>query len=210
MFCALVGSTSPALPLDPEDWRIFVGRYLDAASDAVKAFGGHVVKKLGDELMALFGYPLAQENDAERAVRAALAIQSIVTDINAKSSTKAADLSVGIGIESGPVAVEATGEVFGGPPNVAAGMQAAAEPGTVLISLGVQRQVAGLFVVEERAPRQLNGVSEPVQLFSVIRASGAGRRRVARVLTPFIGREEELGLLVRRWERVRAVTANLC
>jgi class 3 adenylate cyclase len=210
MFCDLVGSTSLALQLDAEDWRNLVSRYLDDASAAVTAFGGHVMKKLGDGLMALFGYPLAQENDAERAVRAALAVQRAITDINSENSARATPaLSVRIGVDYGPVVVEATGEVFGEAPNVAAGVQALAEPGTVLVSLAVQRQVAGLFVVEERSPHQHKGVSEPVQLFSVIRASGAGRRRVTRVLTPFVGREEELGLLVRRWERARAGDGQL-
>jgi class 3 adenylate cyclase len=75
MFCDLVGSTSLAAKLDAEDWRNLVNTYLDEASKAVTGLGGHVSKKLGDGLMALFGYPQAQENDAERAVRAALAIQ---------------------------------------------------------------------------------------------------------------------------------------
>jgi class 3 adenylate cyclase len=75
MFCDLVGSTGLAAKLDPEDWRNLVNAYLDEASKAVSALGGHVLRKLGDGLMALFGYPKAQENDAERAVRAALAIQ---------------------------------------------------------------------------------------------------------------------------------------
>jgi class 3 adenylate cyclase len=75
MFCDLVGSTSLASRLDPEDWRNMVNAYLDEASNAVTGLGGHVLKKLGDGLMVLFGYPQAEENDAERAVRAALAIQ---------------------------------------------------------------------------------------------------------------------------------------
>jgi class 3 adenylate cyclase len=76
MFCDLVGSTRIAAGLDAEEWRDLVNAYLDAASAAVTEMGGHVAKKLGDGLMALFGYPTAQENDAERAARAALAIQS--------------------------------------------------------------------------------------------------------------------------------------
>ena len=83
MFCDLVGSTSLAAKLDAEDWRNLVNAYLDQASAAVTDFGGHVLKKLGDGLMALFGYPQAQENDAERAVRAALAIQRAISDLNA-------------------------------------------------------------------------------------------------------------------------------
>ena len=163
MFCDLVGSTSLAAKLDAEDWRNLVNAYLDQASAAVTDLGGHVLKKLGDGLMALFGYPQAQENDAERAVRAALAIQRALADLNARNAAKGApELSARIGIESGPVVVEATGEVFGDAPNVAARVQAAAEPGSVLITVNVQRQVAGLFVAEEQGARELKGVSEPV------------------------------------------------
>jgi class 3 adenylate cyclase len=88
MFCDLVGSTSLAAKLDAEDWRNLVNAYLDQASAAVTDFGGHVLKRLGDGRMALFGYPQAQENDAERAVRAALAIQRDLTDINARNSAR--------------------------------------------------------------------------------------------------------------------------
>ena len=92
--------------------------------------GGHVLKKLGDGLMALFGYPQAQKNDAERAVRAALAIQRAIAEINARNAqTGAPELVARIGLESGPVIVNSAGEVFGEAPNVAARVQAAAEPG---------------------------------------------------------------------------------
>ena len=167
MFCDLVGSTSLAAKLDAEDWRNLVNAYLDEASAAVTGLGGHVLKKLGDGLMALFGYPHAQENDAERAVRAALAIQRALSDLNARNAANGApELSARIGIESGPVVVDASGEVFGDAPNVAARVQAAAEPGSVLITLNVQRQVAGLFVAEEQGARELKGVSEPVAALS--------------------------------------------
>jgi class 3 adenylate cyclase len=210
MFCDLVGSTSLAAKLDPEDWRNLVNAYLDEASKAVTGLGGHVLKKLGDGLMALFGHPLAQENDAERAVRAALTIQRALVEINAKNRGKGApDLLARIGIESGPVVVEATGEVFGDAPNVAARVQAAAVAGSVLGTMNVQRQVAGLFVAEERGSQELKGLSEPVQLFRIVRASGGGRRGGARALTPFVGREEELSLLARRWESVRSGEGQL-
>jgi hypothetical protein len=86
MFCDLVGSTSISAALDAEEWRDLVGSYLDAASAAVTEMGGHVAKKLGDGLMALFGYPIAQENDAERAARAALSIQRSLAEINRKNA----------------------------------------------------------------------------------------------------------------------------
>jgi class 3 adenylate cyclase/tetratricopeptide (TPR) repeat protein len=205
MFCDLVGSTSLAAKLDPEDWRNLVNSYLDEASAAVTGLGGHVLKKLGDGLMALFGYPQAQENDAERAVRAALAIQRALAEINAKNRGKSApELLARIGVESGPVVVEGTGEVFGDAPNVAARVQAAAEPGSVLITGSVQRQVAGLFVVEDKGAHELKGVAQPLSLYRVVRASGGGRRGGARALTSFVGREEDIGTLLRRWDRVRA------
>jgi class 3 adenylate cyclase/tetratricopeptide (TPR) repeat protein len=204
MFCDLVGSTSLAAKLDPEDWRNLVNAYLDEASTAVTGLGGHVLKKLGDGLMALFGYPHSQENDAERAVRAALAIQRALAELNVKNAGKGApELSARIGLESGLVVVDSTGEVFGDAPNVAARVQGAAEPGSVLITMNVQRQVAGLFVAEDKGAQELKGVAEPVSLFHIVRASGAGRRSGARALTPLVGRSEELDLLRRRWERAR-------
>ena len=204
MFCDLVGSTSLAAGLDAEDWRALVNTYLDEASAAVTGLGGHVLKKLGDGLMALFGYPHAQENDAERAVRAALAIQRALVEINARNASKGApELSARIGLDSGQVVVDATGEVFGDAPNIAARVQSAAEPGSILITAAVQRQTAGLFVAEERGQHELKGVSAPMMLYRVIRASGGGRRGGARALTPLVGREEELDLLTRRWDRAR-------
>jgi class 3 adenylate cyclase/tetratricopeptide (TPR) repeat protein len=201
MFCDLAGSTGIAARLDAEDWRSLVNTYLDEASGAVTGLGGHVLKRLGDGLMALFGYPTAQENDAERAVRAALAIQRALNEINARNAVKGApELLARIGLESGPVVVEEAGEVFGDAPNIAARVQGLAEPGSVLVTMNVQRHVAGLFVVEGQGARILKGVVEPVQLFRIVRASG-GRRFGARALTPLVGREEELDLLCRRWQR---------
>jgi class 3 adenylate cyclase len=204
MFCDLVGSTSLAAQLDPEDWRNLVNAYLDQASAAVTDFDGHVLKRLGDGLMALFGYPQAQENDAERAVRAALAIQRALAELNARNAGRGApQLIARIGLESGQLMVDGTGEVFGEAPNVAARVEAAAEPGSILITAAVQRQTAGLFVAEDCGAHALKGVAAPVTLYRIVRASGGGRRGGARALTPFVGREEELDLLTRRWERAQ-------
>ena len=202
MFCDLVGSTSLAAKLDAEDWRDLVNAYLDEAAKAVTGLGGHVLKRLGDGLMALFGYPRAQENDAERAVRAALTIQRALAELNDRNARSGVpELTARIGIDAGPVVVDAAGEVFGDAPHVAARTQGEAEPGGVLITARVQRQVAGLFVVDDKGARELRGLPEPIGLFRVVRASG-GRRFGARALTPLIGREEELDLLGRHWERV--------
>jgi class 3 adenylate cyclase len=205
MFCDLVGSTNMAAKLDAEDWRDLVNAYLDEASMTVTHFGGRVLKKLGDGLMALFGYPIAQENDAERAARAGLAILRALEDLNGRNRARSLPaLSARIGLESGPVVVDQTGEVFGDAPNVAARVQAASEPGTLLVTANVQRQIAGLFVAEDKGPHDLKGVPGRPTLYQLVRVSGGGRRTGARTLTPLVGREEELATLARRWERAKA------
>jgi class 3 adenylate cyclase len=204
MFCDLVDSTGIAARLDAEEWRDLVGAYLDSASAAVTDMGGKVAKKLGDGLMALFGYPVAHENDAERAVRAALSIQRALAEVNRKNAGLGKPpLEARIGIESGPVVVDAEGEIYGDAPNTAARVQGLAEPGTVVVTARVQRQAAGLFIAEEHSTRQLKGVPEPVTLFRIVRASGAGRRASQRNLTPLVGRDEEIAMLLRRWKRAR-------
>jgi class 3 adenylate cyclase len=154
--------------------------------------------------MPLFGYPVAQENDSERAARAALSIQRALAELNRKKAgTGKPVLTARIGIETGSVVVDAAGEIFGDAPNIAARVQALAEPGAVLVTARLQRQVAGLFVAEERGAHELKGVPEPMALFRLVRASGGGRRSGARNLTPLIGRDEEMAMLMRRWERAR-------
>jgi class 3 adenylate cyclase/predicted ATPase len=204
MFCDLVGSTAISAQLDPEEWRDLVGAYLDAASAAVAEMGGHVAKKLGDGLMCLFGYPLAHENDAERAARAALSIQRALTELNRRNAgTAKPELVARIGLESGPAVLDASGEIYGDVANIAARVQALAEPGAIMVTAQVQRQVAGLFVAEERGTHTLKGVPEPTALFRLVRASGGGRRSGQRNLTPLVGRDEEIAVLMRRWERAR-------
>jgi class 3 adenylate cyclase len=204
MFCDLVGSTGISAQLDAEEWRDLVGAYLDAASAAVTEMGGHVAKKLGDGLMALFGYPVAHENDAERAARAALAIQRALTELNRKNEGIGKPvLTARIGLESGPAVLDSAGEIYGDVANIAARVQALAEPGAVLVTARVQRQVAGLFVAEERGTHTLKGVPEPSALFKLVRASGGGRRSEQRNLTPLVGRADEMATLLRRWDRAR-------
>jgi class 3 adenylate cyclase/predicted ATPase len=202
MFCDLVGSTEICARLDAEEWRDLVGEYLDGASAAVTAMGGHVAKKLGDGLLALFGYPVAHENDTERAVRAALAIHRSLGQLNRKNCDSGKPmLKARIGLETGPVVVDSTGEIFGDAPNVAARVQSLAEPGTLLATASVQRHVAGLFIAEDRGAHALKGVPKPTLLFRLVRASGGGRRSGARQLSPFVGRDDEIAMLIRRWER---------
>jgi class 3 adenylate cyclase/tetratricopeptide (TPR) repeat protein len=204
MFCDLVDSTGISAQLDAEEWRDLVGIYLDAASTAVSEMGGYVARKVGDGLLALFGYPLAHENDPERATRAALSIQRALEDFNRKNAgTGKPELTARIGLETGPAVVDAAGEIYGDVANIAARVQALAEPTAVLITARVQRQVAGLFVVEERGMHTLKGVPEPTTLFRLVRASGGGRRSGQRNLTPLVGRDDEMSILMRRWERTR-------
>jgi predicted ATPase len=127
-----------------------------------------------------------------------------LADINRKNvdSGKPA-LNARIGIEIGPVVVDAAGEIYGDAPSTAARVQAIAEPGSVIVTAQVQRQIAGLFVAEERGSHELKGVSRPVTLFRLVRASGGGRRAGQRHLTPLIGRDEENAMLMRRRERAR-------
>jgi tetratricopeptide (TPR) repeat protein len=136
-------------------------------------------------------------------VRAALAIQRALADLNARNAaTGAPELSARIGLESGRVVVDSSGEVYGEAPNVAARVQSAAAPGEIWITRGMHRQIASLFVAEDKGEHALRGVPAPVGLYRIVRAS-SGKRASARTPTRLVGREEELDLLGRRWERAR-------
>jgi class 3 adenylate cyclase/tetratricopeptide (TPR) repeat protein len=207
LFCDLVGSTDIASHLDPEDWREIVASYHRATADAIERFGGSVAQYLGDGVMAYFGYPEAHDNDAERAARAGLAILDAISKLNEQPERPR--LAARVGIDSGAVVVGGgvgkDVDVFGDTPNIAARVQSSAEPGTVVITDAAHRLVSGLFVVENRGPHPLKGIEKPVQLYRVVQPSGVrGRLEAAatsRGLTPFVGREEELRLLMNRWER---------
>jgi len=204
LFCDLVGSTEIAARLDPEEWREVVARYHRIAAEAITRFGGHVAKFLGDGVLAYFGWPLAHDNDAERAARAGLAIVEGLLKLN--QDARHPKLAARVGIDSGAVVVAATSDkdtdIFGETPNVAARLQAAATPGTVLATAATHRLISGLFVVDLLGPRLLKGIATPVEVFHVVRPTGVrGRLQAARGLTPFVGRNEELQLLLSRWER---------
>jgi class 3 adenylate cyclase/tetratricopeptide (TPR) repeat protein len=208
LFCDLVNSTSIAAQLDPEEWREIVAGYHHAAAQAIERFGGRVAQYLGDGVMAFFGYPEAHDNDAERAARAGLAILDAISKLN--ENLTCPKLSARIGIDSGAVVVGGgagkEADVFGDTPNLAARVQAAAAPDTVLVTAATHRLVSGLFVVEDRGAQALKGVERPVQLYRVIQPSGVrgrlGAAAAVHGLTPFVGREDELRTLLGRWERV--------
>src|SRR5712692_8685160 len=208
LFCDLVGSTALAAQLDPEEWRAIVADYHRAVGQTVERFAGYVAQYLGDGVMAYFGWPEAHDNDAERAVRAGLAILDAIAKLNERSGRQ--KLLARVGIDSGAVVVGASAakeaDVFGDPPNIAARVQSAADPDTVMISEATHRLVSGLFIVEDHGEQSLKGIEQPLQLYRVIQPSGFRGRleaaAAARGLTPFVGREDELSLLLNRWKRV--------
>jgi class 3 adenylate cyclase/predicted ATPase len=206
LFCDLVGSTPLSQQLDAEEWRDLLAQYQKAAAGAVVRFGGHVAKNLGDGLLIYFGWPTAREDDPERAVRAGLAIVDAMVPLNATlADGDGTRLAVRIGMHTGPVVIADGGEVFGETANIAARVQSAAEPDTVVITAATQRLVAGMFVVEDRGPQELKGVREPVTLYRVVQPSGVRSRLdvAAGRLTRFVGRDIELATLVDRWERAQ-------
>jgi class 3 adenylate cyclase len=205
LFCDLVDSTGIAAQLDPEEWRETVAAYHRAAAEAIRSCGGHVAKYLGDGVMAYFGWPMAHENDAQRAARAGLAILDAVSMLNRLSTHP--KIAVRVGIHSGPVVIgpgaAEDNDVFGEAPNIAARVQAAAAPDTVLITAATHRLLSRLFLVEPSGAQQLKGIASSIELFRVVGPAGARSRVGSRALTRFVGREEETGLLLSRWERSR-------
>jgi class 3 adenylate cyclase/RNA polymerase subunit RPABC4/transcription elongation factor Spt4 len=209
MFCDLVGSTSLASGLDPEDLRVVIGAYHRCVAETVAHFSGYVAKYMGDGVLAYFGYPRANENDAERAVRTGLALVELVSRVPAPNPLQAR-----VGIETGLVVVGdliGSGEahergVVGQTPNLAARLQELAEPNTVLIGGQTRRLLGELFEYHDRGAVTLKGVSEPVHAYQVLGLSAVESRFQAlhgSALVPMIGREEELELLLRRWERAK-------
>src|SRR6516165_2241679 len=160
LFCDLVRSVTLTSQLDPEEWRATVASYQRAASEAITRFGGEVVRYIGDGIMAFFGYPVAHDNDAERAARAGLAIVEAISQLNQQPTHP--KLAVRVGIDSGPVVV-ATGagqsvDAFGDTANIAARVQATAEPNSVVATAETHRLISGLFVVEDRGAQTLKGI----------------------------------------------------
>ena len=205
MFCDLVGSTSLAAKLDAEDWRDLVGAYLDDASKAVDAIRRPCRQEAGRRDHGAVRLSAAQENDAERAARAGLAILRALEDLNAVNAGRGLPtLAARIGLDSGPVVVDATGEVFGDAPNVAARVQSAAEPGTLLVTAARAAPGGGPVRRRGQRPARTQGRARRPGLYRVVRASGGGRRAGARTQTLLVGREDDLAVLVKRWRRARA------
>ena len=210
MFCDLVGSTALSTKLDPEDLREVIAAYHKCAAEMAARFSGFVAKYMGDGVLIYFGYPEAHEADAENALRAALAIIEKVA-AGAVGDTKH---QVRIGIATGLVVVGelvGSGEaqernVVGETPNLAARLQSAASPNSVLIDAATRRLTGDLFEYEPVDPGALKGFDGPVGAWRVLRERTMQSRfealRAAN-LTPLVGREEELDLLLRRWQQAK-------
>jgi class 3 adenylate cyclase/predicted ATPase len=209
MICDLVGSTPLATRYDPEDLREIVGAYHRCVADTVGRFGGFVAKYMGDGVLIYFGYPEAHEDDAERAARAGLATIEAVGQLATQEP-----LNLRIGIATGLVVVGdligagAAQErgVVGETPNLAARLQALARPGTLVVANSTRRQIGTLFEIEDLGPQLLAGFAEPQSAWRVVGESGVVSRFEAlrSGTTPLVGRDEELDLLMRRWEQAKS------
>ena len=212
MFVDLVGSTALSTRLDPEEMREVIQAYQTTVAAEITRLDGHVAKFMGDGVLAYFGWPMAHEDEPERAVRAGLAATAAVARLTAPGGEP---LAARVGIATGLVVVgDLIGEgaaqeeaVVGDTPNLAARLQALAEPGTVVVAEGTRRLLGGLFALRDLGASALKGFAAPVRAFAVAgEAAAEGRfeaRHAAGGLTPLVGREQELALLLDRWERAK-------
>src|SRR6516162_4213893 len=203
MFCDLVDSTMLTSRFDPEELGQVVGAYHRCVADVVRWFDGFLAKYLGDGVLAYFGFPVAHEDDAERAVRAGLELAKAVAGLDGRGVR----LSARVGIATGLVVVGEIGggepnAVVGETPNLAARLQAEAPPGGVVIAPATRRLAGDWFRFRDLGPRPLKGIAEPVPLAQVLGELSAESRFAAiraASLTPFVGREQEVALLLDRW-----------
>ena len=209
MFSDLVGSTALSARMDPEDLREVISAYQRCVAENVQRFGGFVAKYMGDGVLVYFGYPQAHEDDAERAVRAGLELVTAVGELETRAS-----LQTRVGIATGLVVVgdligsgaaqEQT--VVGETPNIAARLQSIAEPNTVVIAESTRKLLGNLFDLQDLGAQDLKGIAEPVRAWAALRPSAIESRFEAlrAATTPLVGRDEEVALLMRRWEQAKA------
>jgi class 3 adenylate cyclase len=214
MFCDLVDSTKLSSQIDPEDYREVVREYQQVCSEVIQRYDGHIAQLLGDGLLVYFGYPVAHEEDAQRAIHAGLGIIKATDDLNSRlEQDKGVKLAIRLGIHTGLVVVgEMGGEgrqeqlALGEVPNVASRIQGIAEADTLVISSSTYRLIQGYFDCQELGEQHLRGVSQSIHIYQVLRASGAQSRldiTGTRGLTPLVGRESETTLLFERWAQAK-------
>ena len=210
LFCDLVGSTELSTKLDPEDMRDVLRAYQDACSRVISRYEGYVAKFMGDGVFAYFGYPRAHEDDAERAILAAIDLVTAVRQLD----NKKADLAIRVGIATGPVVVgDLLGQggaqeaaVTGETPNLAGRLQSLAATNTIVISDVTHRLAGGMFECFDFGKHKLKGFAEPVQAWSVLRQRHVESRFDATrssTITELVGRTEEVDILLRRWRRAK-------
>jgi class 3 adenylate cyclase len=214
LFCDLVDSTVLASQLDPEEWRDVVRAYQETCAKVIARFEGHIAQYLGDGLLVYFGYPLAHEDDAQRAVRAGLGIVEALGQLNTRlTRERGVHLAARLGIHTGLVV---GGEVGGGtrqeqlalgePPNLAARLQGLAAPNTLVVSAATVQLLGGFFTAQSLGTSVLKGLAQPVAVYQVLHESLARSRLEAAGgagLTPLVGREQEVALLRERWAQVK-------
>jgi class 3 adenylate cyclase/predicted ATPase len=214
LFCDLVDSTPLASQLDPEDLREVVRAYQDACAKVIARFDGHIAQYLGDGLLVYFGYPLAHEDDAQRAVRAGLGMIEALGQLNSRlEGERGVQLAVRLGVHTGLVVV---GDVGGGTrqeqlalgetPNLAARLQGLAAPNTLVISAATFQLLGGFFACQSLGTPRLKGIAQPLEVYQVLSESTARSRLDAAGstgLTPLVGREQEVMLLRERWAQVK-------
>ena len=209
MFADLVGSTALATSMDQEDLREIISAYQNCVAETVRRFGGFVAKYLGDEVLVYFGYPQAHEDDAERGVRAGLETIAAVAALNTSIP-----LQTRIGIATGVVVVgDLIGSgsaleqaIVGETPNLAARLQSIAKPNTVVIAESTRRLLGNLFDLEDLGPQDLKGINVRSRVWATLQVSSMESRFEAfhgSGLTELVGRQEELELLLRRWEQAQ-------
>jgi class 3 adenylate cyclase/tetratricopeptide (TPR) repeat protein len=205
MFCDLVGSTELSSRLDPEDLRGIIGAYHRRVTEIVEGFGGFVARYMGDGVLVYFGYPQAHEDDAERATRCGLALVDRVPQLD-----QSEELHARVGIATGLVVVGGEvveHDVAGDTPNLAARLQALAEPDTVVIAASTRRLTGDLFEYRDLGEVELKGMAQPVPTSQALRPSAVASRFEAlrgATLSQLVGRDEEIELLLRRWARAKA------
>jgi class 3 adenylate cyclase/predicted ATPase len=215
LFCDLVDSTRLSSQLDPEEYRDVVRAYQKVCSEVITRFDGHIAQLLGDGLLVYFGYPQAHEDDPHRAVRTGLGILDALGDLSkGLQQAKGIQLALRIGIHTGLVVVGEMGSggrqeqlALGEAPNIAARIQGLAAPNTIAISEATYRLIQGYFECQDLGAQALRGVTESMHIYHVLGVSGAtSRLDVAqpRGLTPLVGRESEVTLLLERWEQAKA------
>ena len=212
MFCDLVGSTALSTAMDPEDLRDVIASFQNRCSAAIRRYDGFVAKYMGDGILVYFGYPRAHEDEAERSVRAGLDIVDAMAELNAAvPRPPGVELAVRIGIATGPVIVgDQIGEgtasetaVVGETPNLAARLQALAQPNQIVVSAATRAMLGDHFDLEDLGASELKGFAEPVPAWRVLSARDVESRFAATrtgSAAPLVGRQEEMGLLLRAWE----------